>query len=74
MAPSFDNKLIKRVDDLTEELKDAKSEMNKALVETPLYKKFLAFLIEENIAEKKAKAQALKLAQEFFKSQVWVNY
>jgi|CryBogDrversion2_8_1035294.scaffolds.fasta_scaffold05045_2 hypothetical protein len=70
MAPSFDNKLIKRVDDLTDELKDAKSELNKSLVETAFYKKVLTFLIEENIVEKKAKAQALKLAQEFFKSQV----
>ena len=70
MAPSFDKKLIKRVDDLSDELKDAKSELNKALVETELYKKFLKFVLEENISEKPAKAQALKLTYEFFKSQV----
>jgi hypothetical protein len=70
MAPSFDKKLIKRVDDLSDELKDAKSELNKALTETELYKKFLKFVLEENISEKPAKAQALKLTYEFFKAQV----
>jgi len=70
MAHSFDKKLIKRVDDLSDELKDAKAELNKSLVETDLYKKFLKFVLEENIAEKPAKAQALKLTYEFFKSQV----
>lgn len=70
MAPSFDKKLIKRVDDLTDELKDAKSELNTALSGTDLYKKFLTFLIDENINEKKAKTQALRLTHEFFKSQV----
>ena len=70
MAPSFDKKLIKRVEDLGDELKDAKSELNKALTETELYKKFLKFVLEENIAEKPAKAQALKLTYEFFKAQV----
>jgi len=69
MAPSFDKKLIKRVDDLSDELKDAKSELNKALTETDLYKKFLKFVLEENISEKPAKAQALKLTYEFFKAQ-----
>jgi hypothetical protein len=69
MANSFDKKLIKRVDDLSEELKDAKSDLNKSLIETDLYKKFLKFVLEENIAEKPAKAQALKLTYEFFKSQ-----
>ena len=69
MAPSFDKKLIKRVEDLNDELKEAKSNLNKALMETDLYKKFLAFVLEENIAEKPAKAQALKLTYEFFKAQ-----
>ena len=70
MAPSFDKKLIKRVEDLNDDLKDAKSNLNKALIETDLYKKFLAFVIEENIAEKPAKTQALKLTYEFFRAQV----
>ena len=67
---AFDKKLIKHVEDLNEELKEAKANLNKALVETDLYKKFLAFVIEENIAEKPAKAQALKLTYEFFRAQV----
>ena len=67
---AFDKKLIKNVEDLNEELKEAKANLNKALVETDLYKKFLAFVIEENIAEKPAKAQALKLTYEFFRAQV----
>jgi hypothetical protein len=66
---AFDKKLIKRVDDLSEDLKDAKAGLNKALMETDLYKKFLAFVLDENIAEKPAKAQALKLTYEFFKGQ-----
>jgi hypothetical protein len=70
MAPSFDKKLIKRVEDLNDDLKEAKSNLNKALMETDLYKKFLAFVLEENIAEKPAKAQALKLTFEFFRAQV----
>ena len=70
MAPSFDKKLIKRVEDLNDELKEAKSNLNKALMETDLYKKFLACVLEENIAEKPAKAQALKLTYEFFRAQV----
>jgi hypothetical protein len=67
---AFDKKLIKRVDDLGEDLKEAKNELNKAIVETDLYKKFLKFVLEENIAEKPAKAQALKLTLEFYKGQV----
>ena len=67
---AFDKKLIKHVEDLNEELKEAKAKLNKALVETDLYKKFLAFVLEENIAEKPAKAQALKLTYEFFRAQV----
>ena len=67
---AFDKKLIKHVEDLNDELKEAKASLNKALVETDLYKKFLAFVIEENIAEKPAKAQALKLTYEFFRAQV----
>jgi hypothetical protein len=67
---AFDKKLIKHVEDLNEELKEAKANLNKALIETDLYKKFLAFVIEENIAEKPAKAQALKLTYEFFRAQV----
>jgi len=66
---NFDKKLIKTVDDLNDELKDAKNTLNKALMETDLYNKFLKFVLEENIAEKPAKAQALKLTYEFFKSQ-----
>ncbi len=67
---AFDKKLIKHVEDLNDELKEAKSSLNKALVETDLYKKFLAFVLEENIAEKPAKAQALKLTYEFFRAQI----
>lgn len=67
---AFDKKLIKHVEDLNDELKEAKANLNKALVETDLYKKFLAFVLEENIAEKPAKAQALKLTYEFFRAQV----
>jgi hypothetical protein len=67
---AFDKKLIKRVDDLAEDLKEAKNELNKGIVETDLYKKFLKFVLEENIAEKPAKAQALKLTLEFYKGQV----
>ena len=67
---AFDKKLIKHVEDLNDELKEAKASLNKALVETDLYKKFLTFVIEENIAEKPAKAQALKLTYEFFRAQV----
>ena len=66
---NFDKKLIKTVDDLNDELKEAKNTLNKALMETDLYNKFLKFVLEENIAEKPAKAQALKLTYEFFKSQ-----
>jgi len=66
---NFDKKLIKTVDDLNDDLKDAKNTLNKALMETDLYNKFLKFVLEENIAEKPAKAQALKLTYEFFKSQ-----
>jgi hypothetical protein len=69
MAPKFNNELIKHVDELTDELKDARTALKNALTETDLYKKFLTYLMEENIAEKPAKAQALKLAHEFFKSQ-----
>jgi hypothetical protein len=67
---AFDKKLIKHVEDLNDELKEAKANLNKALMETDLYKKFLAFVLEENIAEKPAKAQALKLTYEFFRAQV----
>lgn len=67
---TFDKKLIKRVEDLGDDLKQAKSDLNKAIVETDLYKKFLKFVLEENIAEKPAKAQALKLTLEFYKGQV----
>jgi len=66
---NFDKKLIKTVDDLNDDLKEAKNTLNKALMETDLYNKFLKFVLEENIAEKPAKAQALKLTYEFFKSQ-----
>jgi hypothetical protein len=67
MAPI--NNLIKKVDDLKEQLKEANLTMNKSLVDTELYKKFLTFVLDENIAEKPAKAQALKLTYEFFKAQ-----
>ena len=70
MGPSFDKKLIKRVEDLNDELKEAKSNLNKAPMETDLYKKFLALVLEENISEKPAKTQALKLTYEFFRAQV----
>jgi len=66
---NFDKKLIKTVDDLNDDLKEAKNTLNRALMETDLYNKFLKFVLEENIAEKPAKAQALKLTYEFFKSQ-----
>jgi hypothetical protein len=67
---ALDKKLIKRVDDLSDDLKDAKSALNKGLAETDLYKKFLTFVLEEGIGEKQAKAQALKLTLEFYKAQV----
>ena len=42
---AFDKKLIKHVEDLNDELKEAKASLNKALMETDLYKKFLAFVL-----------------------------
>lgn len=71
MAPkqTFDNTLIKTVDELKEQLKEANLTMNQSLMDTELYKKFLAFVLDEKIAEKPAKAQALKLTYEFFKAQ-----
>jgi hypothetical protein len=67
---AFDKKLIKRVEDLGDDLKDAKAGLNKALAETDLYRKFLTFVLEEGIGEKQARAQALKLTLEFYKAQV----
>ena len=67
MAPI--NNLIKKVDELKDQLKEANLTMNKSLMDTELYKKFLTFVLDENIAEKPAKAQALKLTYEFFKAQ-----
>ena len=42
-------KLIEKVDKLKADLKDATAELNGTLIETDLYKKFLAFALDENI-------------------------
>ena len=63
-------KLIKRVDNLKAELKDATGELNAALSETELYKKFVDFALGEDIAEKPAKAQALKVTLDFYKAKL----
>ncbi len=63
-------KLIKRVDNLKAELKDATAELNAALSETELYKKFVDFALQEDIAEKPAKAQALKVTLDFYKAKL----
>jgi hypothetical protein len=60
-------KLIEKVDKLKADLKDATAELNGTLIETDLYKKFLAFALDENIPEKTAKMQALKVTLDFYK-------
>jgi len=64
----MDKKLIEKVDERREKLKDATDKLNAALQETDLYKKVLTFALDEGIADKKAKAYALKMALDFFKS------
>ena len=62
-----DQELIKRVDELRAELKEATSQLNKALTSTQLYEKLFAFSSEQRIPEKAAKSQALKSTLEYFK-------
>lgn len=64
-----DPKLIKRVDDLKSELKDATANLTEALVKTPLFERVLAFSIEQNVSEKAARVHAIKVALDFFKNQ-----
>ena len=63
-----DKKLIEKVDELREKLKDASNKLNRSLEETDLYKKVLAFALDEGICDKKSKAYALKMTLDFFKS------
>jgi hypothetical protein len=65
---AFNKKLITNVDDLRADLKGATDELNAALLETPLYKKMLAFVLDEGIPDKKAKSYALKVTLDFYKS------
>ena len=62
-----DQELIKRVDELRTELKEATAQLNKALTSTKLYERLVAFSAEQKIPEKAAKSQALKSALEYFK-------
>ena len=66
-ADVVDQELIKRVDELRAELKEATSQLNKALTSTQLYEKLFAFSSEQRIPEKAAKSQALKSTLEYFK-------
>jgi hypothetical protein len=63
-----DKKLIEKVDELREKLKDASNKLNASLQETDLFKKILAFALDEGIPDKKAKAYALKMTLDFFKN------
>jgi hypothetical protein len=69
MTNTIDTELIQRVDDLMIDLKAAKADLNGALMETNVYKKFFEFAEEQNIPAKACKAQALKMSLEYFKSQ-----
>jgi hypothetical protein len=61
-------KLIETVDDLTADLKEAKTKLNAFLIETEIYKKFLEFALDENVPDKTAKSQALKVALDFYRA------
>lgn len=63
-----DKKLIEKVDELREKLKDASNKLNRSLEETDLYKKILTFALDEGIADKKARSYALKMTLDFFKN------
>ena len=65
MSPT---KLIENVDSLSTKLKDARSQLNAFLTETELYKKFLGFALDENIPDRTAKSQALKVALDFYRA------
>jgi hypothetical protein len=64
-----DPKLIKRVDDLKAELKNATAELNEALSKTALFTRVLEFSTDQKISEKSAKTHALKVTHDFFKTQ-----
>ena len=63
-----DKKLIEKVDELREKLKDASNKLNRSLEETDLDKKVLAFALDEGICDKKSKSYALKMTLDFFKN------
>jgi hypothetical protein len=65
-----DKKLITKVEDLKTELKEATGQLNASLMESPLYKKFLEFALDESIPDKKAKSYALKVTLDFYKSKM----
>ena len=44
-------------------------QMNDAITDSALYKKILAFVLDEGIPDKKAKTYALKMTLDFIKSQ-----
>lgn len=68
MIEMVSKKLIKHVDELKAQLKEATADLNAALAETELYQKFVDFAIAEDIAEKPARAQALKVTLDFYKA------
>ena len=63
-----DKKLIEKVDELREKLKDASDKLNTSLQETDLFKRILAFALDEGISDKRAKSYALKMTLDFFKN------
>lgn len=65
---AVNKKLIEKVDKLKADLKDANAELTNSLLESDLYKKFLAFALDEGISEKSAKSQSLKVALDFYKN------
>lgn len=69
MSETIDSNLIQQVDDLVIELKAARADLNGALMETNVYKKFYEFAEEQAIPTKACKTQALKMSLEFFKTQ-----
>ena len=66
-ADVVDQELIKRVEELRAELKEATTKLNTALTSTQLYEKLYAFSSEQKIPDKAAKSQALKSTLEYFK-------
>ncbi len=63
-----DKKLIEKVDDLREQLKVASNKLNEGLQNTEMYKKVLEFALDEGIPDKRARAHALKMTLDFYKS------